>query len=229
MPSPVIYIIEDEKPIADLLAYGLEQQGYEARTAYTGGDGIRLFEQGKPDLLILDWMLPDCSGIDLCHMITERYNIPLIMLTARSHTDDKVQGLEAGADDYITKPFELREVLARIRVILRRVHRAAPTQESGRSEPYTLAQGLLLYTEERLVEREGKEIDLTPKEYELLLYLFRHPHQVFTREALLEQIWGYEYAGDTRTVDTHVQRLRKKLGCASLIQTVFGVGYKFGG
>ncbi len=222
MSNYAVWIIEDEKPIAELLQYGLQQEGYRVRTAFSGSDGLKLFENDRPDLLILDWMLPDCSGVDLCQMITKKYNVPIIMLTARSSMDDKVHGLEAGADDYITKPFELREVIVRIKVILRRIGKS---RDAG-SGPLSF-HGMLLQPEERIVERDGQPIDLTPREYDLLLFLLRRPHQVFTRDVLLEQVWGYDYLGDTRTVDTHIQRLRKKLDMADSIQTVFGVGYKY--
>ena len=217
-----VWIIEDEKPIADLLGYGLQQEGYDVQVAYNGSDGLRMFESGHPDLLVLDWMLPDCNGVDLCRLVTARYNVPIVMLTARSHMDDKVEGLEAGADDYITKPFVLREVIVRIKVILRRIGKARKEESDILTSP-----PLTVYTRERLVHCNGRPVELTPREYDLLVFFLRHPHQVFTRDILLEQVWGYDYLGDTRTVDTHVQRLRKKLELADRIQTVFGVGYKY--
>lgn len=222
MQTQRILIIEDEKPIADLLAYELKQEGFIAYQAQSGADGLELCREVQPDLLLLDWMLPDCSGTDLCRMITQEYNIPIIMLTARSHIEDKVHGLEAGADDYITKPFDLREVLVRIRTILRRVNRAAVSNGDWIS-----CGDLRISATEMTVMRGQTPIDLTPREFQLLLYLIEHPNQVFTRTLLLEQIWDYSYAGDTRTVDIHIQRLRKKCGLARQIQTVFGVGYKY--
>ena len=193
--------------------------------AYTAAEGLRMFAACRPDLLILDWMLPDGSGIDLCRKITEQYNLPIIMLTARSHMDDKVEGLEAGADDYITKPFELREVVVRVKAILRRIGKIR--QQKEKQENILTAPPLRVNTGERLVWCHGRKAELTPREYDLLLYLLEHPHQVFTRDLLLEQVWGYDYLGDSRTVDTHIQRLRKKLDLAEQIQTVFGVGYKY--
>ena len=222
MQTQRILIIEDEKPIADLLAYGLKQEGFIAYQAQTGADGLELCRTVQPDLLLLDWMLPDCSGTDLCRMITQEYNIPIIMLTARSHIEDKVHGLEAGADDYITKPFDLREVLVRIRTILRRVNRATVANSD-----WIACGDLRISATEMTVMRGETAIDLTPREFQLLLYLIEHPNQVFTRTLLLDQIWDYSYAGDTRTVDIHIQRLRKKCGLAHQIQTVFGVGYKY--
>ncbi|MCI8553495.1 MAG: response regulator transcription factor [Clostridiales bacterium] len=217
-----ILIIEDEQPIAELLEYALKQEGYETGIALTGGDGIRLAETERPDMVLIDWMLPDCSGIDLCRMFTRKYRMPILMLTARSRTDDKVQGLEAGADDYITKPFEMREVLMRIKAVLRRVERC-----SGQEKPLSLPGGLCIRPQEMSVTLNGRPVELTPREFELLLYLLHRPGRVLTRAMLLEELWGYEYAGDSRTVDTHIQRLRKKLGSTVNIETVFGVGYKY--
>lgn len=217
-----ILIIEDEEPIAELLEYGLRQEGYETRTALTGGEGIRLAAEEQPDAVLIDWMLPDCSGIDLCRMFTRKYNMPILMLTARSRTDDKVQGLEAGADDYITKPFEMREVLVRIKAVLRRSQRFTEQEK-----PLSLPGGLCVRPQEMTATLDGNPIELTPREFELLLYLLHRPGRVLTRSMLLEELWGYEYAGDSRTVDTHIQRLRKKLGDSMNIETVFGVGYKY--
>lgn len=217
-----ILVIEDEKPIAEILRYGFEKEGFAVSCAHTGGAGLVAVREECPDLVLLDWMLPDLSGVDVCRVLTEEYNIPIVMLTARGNVEDKLYGLESGADDYITKPFDLREVVARARTILRRFekvqeHRTAPLQ----------AGGLEIQEQERAVFRDGKALELTPKEYDLLLYFLKHPRQVFTRMILLEQIWGYDYMGDTRTVDIHVQRLRKKTGLGEKLLTVFGVGYKY--
>lgn len=217
-----LLVVEDEKPIAELLEYGLRQEGYAVRVALSGGEAMRLAAQEPPDLILLDWMLPDCSGLDLCRLFTEKYNRPLILLTARSHMDDKVQGLESGADDYVTKPFEMRELLARVRSVLRRAEKYSRTEP-----PLRLPGGLQVSTQERTVTLQGKPLELTPREFELLVFLLRHPHRVFTREELLEQLWEYPCPVDTRTVDTHIQRLRKKLAGAAAIETVFGVGYKY--
>ena len=222
MERKKIMVIEDEKPIADILKYGFEKEGFEVTCAYTGGSGLEMAEDYAPDMVLLDWMLPDIAGVDVCRMLTERYNLPIIMLTARSNVEDKLYGLESGADDYITKPFDLREVVARVRTILRRFERV---QGIRKEEP--VAEGLTVSEQERMVCRNGEVVELTPKEYDLLLHFLKHPRQVFTRVILLEQIWGYDYAGDTRTVDIHIQRLRRKTGLGDKLVTVFGVGYKY--
>lgn len=228
-----ILIVEDEKPIAEILSYGLTKEGFAVQWAGTGGEGWKQVGTFAPSLVLLDWMLPDVSGVDLCRMITEKYNIPIVMLTARGSIEDKLYGLETGADDYITKPFDLREVTARVKSILRRFEKAGggrdKTETAREEEPCPLQAGgcLRILEREWVVEQGGRRIDLTPKEFELLCYLVKHPRQVFTRAMLLEQIWGYDFEGDTRTVDIHVQRLRKKLGPDVGLKTVFGVGYKY--
>lgn len=222
MEQKRILVIEDEKPIAEILKYGFEKEGFAVACAYRGGTGLETAESFRPHLVLLDWMLPDLSGVDVCRMLTEQYNIPIIMLTARDNVEDKLYGLESGADDYITKPFDLREVIARVRTILRRFDKVQGVQEQSAS-----GEGLTVSEQERMVYRDGEPVELTPKEYELLLHFLKHPRQVFTREILLEQIWGYDYMGDTRTVDIHIQRLRKKADLAAKLITVFGVGYKY--
>jgi len=223
MEDRKILIIEDEKPIADILKYSFEKEGFQVQCAHTGSEGFSYACQEAPDLVLLDWMLPDISGVDVCRMLTERYRIPIIMLTARGTVEDKLYGLESGADDYITKPFDLREVVARVRTILRRFDKAQGTDTGDQ-----LVCGSLTISErEHSVYRDGVLLSLTPKEYELLICFLKHPRQVFTRTALLDQIWGYDFAGDTRTVDIHVQRIRKKAGLEDSLVTVFGVGYKY--
>ncbi|MBB6695152.1 response regulator transcription factor [Cohnella xylanilytica] len=227
MDKTRILIIEDESPIADLLRYGLDKEGFETLAVPSASEGLLETERFRPDLLLLDWMLPDGSGIDVCKQVTATRNIPIIMITAKSDIADKIIGLELGADDYVTKPFDLREVVARVRTLLRRAALASRT-EPGREEPEAVRAGRLEIAErERLVRMDGAPVDLTPKEFDLLLALIRRRGQVFTRTELLDSVWGYDYAGDTRTVDIHIQRLRKKLGASDLIATVFGVGYKF--
>ncbi|KAA6482443.1 response regulator transcription factor [Bacillus swezeyi] len=228
MDKTKILIIEDDEPIADLLSYGLTAEGFQTCTVTSGALGISKLEQFKPDLLLLDWMLPDCSGLDICKMVTENYNIPILMITAKSDITDKVLGLEIGADDYITKPFDLREVVARIRTILRRLEQAHHLNEWETAKENEIRfKNIVMIPEERLVKKDGKTIELTPKEYDLLMTLIDHRGKIYTRSELLEFIWGYDFAGDTRTVDTHIQRLRKKLDASDLITTVFGIGYKF--
>lgn len=223
MDKTKILIIEDEEAIADLLAYGLNKEGFHAAVSGNGTEGLREVERFKPDLLLLDWMLPDMSGLEVCKKVTATANIPIIMITAKSDITDKVLGLEFGADDYITKPFDLREVIARIRTILRRMLQANRPE----AEQVVRFRNIEIIADERQVSKNNEVIDLTPKEFDLLMTLYRYPGKVFTRTELLDFVWGYEYAGDTRTVDIHIQRLRKKLDANELIATVFGVGYKF--
>lgn len=226
MDKVKILIIEDEEAIADLLAYGLNKEGFLTASAHTGADGLKAIEQFQPDLLLLDWMLPDVSGLDICKKVTETRNIPIIMLTAKSDITDKIVGLEFGADDYITKPFDLREVIARIRTILRRMTQAHKPAEEQANEPVRF-KNIEITESERLVRKNNEIVELTPKEFDLLMTLYRHRGKIFTRTELLDFVWGYEYVGDTRTVDIHIQRLRKKLEAGDVIVTVFGVGYKF--
>lgn len=225
MSQTRILIIEDERPIAEILKYEFKKQGFQVTCAYTGGEGVEAAEETKPQIVLLDWMLPDISGVDVCRILTERYNIPIIMLTARNTIDDKLCGLESGADDYITKPFELREVVARVHTILRRYAKAQGVTREA--EPEISPVGLSLSEKERLIYLDGQPLELTPKEYDLLAFFMTHPRQVFTRTVLLDRIWGYDFAGDSRTVDIHVQRLRKKAKLGDSLITVFGVGYKY--
>lgn len=219
-----ILVIEDEKPIADILEYDLKKEGYEVTCAYTGADGLKLTEEAAPHLVLLDWMLPDLSGVDLLKLLTSEYNMPVIMLTARGNIEDKVYGLSCGADDYITKPFDLREVNMRVQTVLRRFKK----MDVKRPEEEGIhIRDMVIYVQERSVIQCGEPVELTPKEFDLLVWLVTHPRFVFTRSRLLDEIWGYDFAGDTRTVDMHIQRLRKKLHAGELIITVFGVGYKY--
>ena len=221
-----ILIIDDEISICELLKINLESEGYQVITAHDGVEGLKKFEAFSPNLLILDLMLPGINGFDICRKVTAESPIPIIMLTAKSDLVDKVLGLELGADDYITKPFHTRELTARVKALLRRV-----SLDSRDNIPKHISNGKLeVYPEHRRVLLAGVELDLSVKEYELLYFLVNHKDQVFSRETLLEKVWGYDFAGDTRTVDVHIQRLRKKLkdelSGEGFIQTVFGVGYK---
>ncbi len=225
MDEKRILIVEDEKPISSILQYGFKKEGFQVACALTGSEALTLVKEFLPHVVLLDWMLPDISGIDVCRMITETLNIPILMLTAKGTVDDKLYGLEAGADDYITKPFDLREVIARVKTVLRRFERAESIADIETME--LVIGDVVIRENERSITKAGKPIDLTPKEFDLYLFLIKNPRQVFTRLNLLEQIWGYDYLGDTRTVDIHVQRLRKKLDLSSCLQTVFGVGYKY--
>lgn len=227
MTNSKILIIEDDAPIADLLSYGLSLEGYETRIASSGADGIQVIQSFQPDLLLLDWMLPDQSGLDICKKVTAEYNIPIFMITAKSDITDKVLGLEFGADDYITKPFDLREVIARIRTILRRVEQSNHRDQNELHTEIIRFHHIEIRPEERLVSKNNYPVELTPKEYDLLMTLVKSPGRTFSRSDLLDVVWGYDFAGDTRTVDTHIQRLRKKLDATDNITTVFGIGYKF--
>ena len=225
MSANKILIVEDDTPIAELLAYRLKKEGYDVGIAGTGARALQMANGAHPDLVLLDWQLPDMSGLEVCRQITNKLHIPIIMVTARNMVEDKVLGLEAGADDYITKPFDLREVVGRVRAILRRF------DKTGRDAPAPealLRSGRLTISErEWAVLLDGERVSLTPKEFELLVFFVRHPRQVFSRDQLLSHVWGYDFEGDSRTVDIHVQRLRKKLDLGGQLLTVFGVGYKY--
>ena len=224
MKNNKILIIEDEVSIADLLKYKLEKEGYVAEAVYTGNEGLKALKRFSPSLLLLDLMLPDMNGLDICRNVTLQYNIPIIMITAKNDIIDKVLGLESGADDYITKPFDFREVIARIKSTLRRMYPENNTIEKTSAQ--IVFQDIVIDNNGRIVYKNGDEIALTPKEYDLLLFLCNNEGRVFTREYLLDVIWGYEFAGDTRTVDVHVRRIRKKLELDKELTTVFGVGYR---
>ncbi|MCX7711994.1 MAG: response regulator transcription factor [Clostridia bacterium] len=220
-----ILVVDDEAPICDLLKINLESEGYEVAIAFDGRDALKKVESFKPDLMILDVMLPEINGFEICKRVTAERPIPIIMLTAKSDLVDKVLGLELGADDYITKPFHPRELIARVKVLFRRI-------SSDKNTPSKILENgpLTLEPDKRQVLLSGAELDLSVKEYDLLYFLLSNLDQVFSREVLLDRVWGYDFAGDTRTVDVHIQRLRKKLKCDNpamdMIHTVFGVGYK---
>jgi two-component system, OmpR family, response regulator VicR len=221
-----ILVVDDEIPICDLLKINLEAEGYEVDTSYDGIDALKKIDSLEPNLLVLDIMLPGMNGFEICKKVIAERPIPIIMLTAKADLVDKILGLEIGADDYITKPFHTRELVARVKALLRRV-----VNEPKNGAPKHLSSGNLhVYPEKRKVTLSGNELDLSTKEYELLCFLMSNIDQVFSREALLEKVWDYDFCGDTRTVDVHVQRLRKKLKdeqeSIEYIQTVFGVGYK---
>lgn len=220
-----ILVVDDEASIVDLIKMELEFEGYQVETAYDGQEAIDKAQSFLPDLIVLDIMLPKASGYDVCKTLTPIMDIPIILLTAKTDIIDKVLGLELGADDYLTKPFDNRELLARIKAHLRRAGRAPIPEKND-----TLIKNgpLTIMSEERMVLLDGTEIHLTPKEFDLLYLLASNPEQVFPRDTLLEKIWGYDYYGDTRTVDMHVQRIRRKVDNqpTKFIQTVFGIGYK---
>lgn len=220
--SDTILIIDDEQRIIDLARMYLEQDGYAVKSATDGLVGYKQVAEIDPALIILDLMLPSMDGLEICRKVRSQSDVPIIMLTARSDDIDKIVGLELGADDYLTKPFNPRELLARVKAILRRTDRkAAPS-----SEVVTIGN-LTIDPDRRVTAVGGKEVDLRMKEFDLLLVLARNPGRVFSRERLLEVVWGYDFAGETRTVDVHVAHLRHKLeGMTPTIETVWGVGYK---
>jgi len=223
-----ILVVEDDRTMAETLAYNLRNEGYQARLAYNGRDAIVAARTEEPDLILLDLMLPEVDGFEVCRTVRASSPVPIIILTARDDEMDRVLGLELGADDYVSKPFSLRELLARVRANLRRVDlsSAAPAaQESLSCEDLEVRLG------PRTVERDGRMIHLLPREFDLLVYLMRNRGIVLSRNRLLEGVWGPDYLGDDRTVDVHVRRLRAKLETdpakPELIETVHGVGYAF--
>lgn len=217
-----VLIVDDEPAIVDLIRINLELEGLETLFCYSGREAVKYAQTFNPDLILLDIMLPDMNGFEVCKTI-QSLNIPIIMLTAKNDIKDKLYGLELGADDYITKPFDGRELIARIKTILRRVDKYNVKEDTN------ITVGLIVInTIERTVQIDGKDIALTPKEFDLLLLFCENQRKVFSRENILELVWGYEFIGDSRTVDMHVQRLRRKLGkCNSYVKTIFGIGYKF--
>jgi DNA-binding response OmpR family regulator len=239
-----ILVVEDDVALSNLLRSHLEAEGYHVLQVFDGPSVLPMVERQRPALILLDWMLPGMDGLAVCRRLRQTYLTPIIMLTARTEEVDQLLGLEVGADDYIAKPFSIRQVLARVRAILRRVeldsqqHRppeTSPAQAAPELSPPAsvvpppLVRGSLhISPEQRSVKLAGQELDLTPKEYELLLLLASHPGWVFKREVLLQQVWGDSYEGFDRTIDNHITRLRKKLGpLGEKIDTVWGVGYRF--
>lgn len=221
-----VLVVEDDKNIQELLQLYLEKEGYSVTVADDGGQGLAKFRAIKPDLVLLDVMMPVMDGWSVCKSIRADSDTPVIMLTAKSDTDDKITGLKAGADDYITKPFEMREVLARIEAVLRRTDRS----ESEKPIRRLTFDKLIIDMDAFELILDGKKVDAPPKEMELLYYLASSPNRVYTRNQLLDEVWGFDYFGDSRTVDVHVKRLREKLEGLSdswCLKTVWGVGYKF--
>lgn len=225
-----IAVIEDEKAISDIIKYNLQKEGYEVHVAYDGEEGLALIKKIKPDLVMLDIMMPKKDGLEVCKIVRQTENMPIIMLTARAEEIDKVLGLELGADDYITKPFSMRELIARIKANLRRV------ESTGNSATvdHLLKEGQLVIDLAKYeVSKNGQVIELTLREFELLKFLWSSKGKVFSREQLLEQVWGYEYYGDVRTVDVTIRRLREKVeddaSKANYVLTKRGVGYYFKG
>ncbi|HJB13541.1 MAG TPA: response regulator transcription factor [Candidatus Oscillibacter excrementigallinarum] len=223
-----ILVVDDEKLLVKGVKFNLENEGYEVECAYDGAAAVEMARNGRYDLIILDVMMPEVDGKEACLRIREFSNVPIIMLTARSEDADKLMGFECGADDYVTKPFNILELKARVRALLRR---AAGAQRT-RGTVLTVGD-LSLNTEERVAIRDGQVVDLTAKEYDLIELLMRNPRRVYSRENLMNVVWGYAYAGDYRTVDVHIRRLREKLeknpAEPEHIMTKWGVGYYFKG
>lgn len=218
-----ILVVEDEQKIADAIAYALTREGYKAKVVYDGNKAMDMISEFLPDAIILDVMLPGMDGYEILKKLSSKGSIGVIMLTAKEDIVNKILGLELGADDYITKPFDMRELLARLKSLLRRIE----SKESSKESKSLQLGGLSIDINKRTAVVNGEHLELTPKEFDLLALLIANPDRVYTRELLLDIVWGMEYIGGTRTVDIHVQRLRKKLGThGNLIQTVHGIGYK---
>ncbi len=224
MNKAKILLVDDDPNIRQLVSLYLKREGFEVEEAQRGDDALKAFKAAAPVLILLDIMLPGMDGWQVCREVRKVSNIPIIMLTAKDETFDKVLGLELGADDYIAKPFEPKELVARIKAVIRRYQSAdAPDKE-------LVFPGLAINISHYTVSYMGRPVEMPPKELELLYFLASHPGAVFTREQLLEQVWGYDFFGDSRTVDVHIKRLREKLDGSELgwnLKTVWGVGYKF--
>lgn len=220
-----IMIVDDDEHIAELISLYLIREGYETKEVYSGTEAVKVFEEYKPNLIMLDIMLPGLDGYGVCREIRKTSNVPIIMLTAKGDTIDKVLGLELGADDYMVKPFEPKELTARVKAVLRRFEKTEPAKDENVLTFDNLEINLSNYT----VKYYGEILNFPPKEFELLYFLAKRPNQVFTRDQLLDKIWGYEYIGDTRTVDVHIKRIREKFDKKDnwSVKTVWGVGYKF--
>lgn len=224
-----ILIADDEQSIREILRIYLENEGYEVVEAEDGADALRKVEYEKPDLVLLDIMMPILDGIEVCRQVRKHHTIPIIMATAKDEDDDRILGLEMGADDYVTKPFNNRELMARVKAVLRRTgaKEEVPVKAKARLE----FEGLIIDVDSYTVTSFGKNVALTTRELELLWHLASNPNKAFSRNQLLEEIWGYSYYSDTRTVDTHIKRIRQKLAIPQEnswdIETVWGLGYKF--
>ncbi|KMY33577.1 MULTISPECIES: response regulator YycF [Lysinibacillus] len=225
-----ILVVDDEKPIADILQFNLIKEGYKVICAYDGDEALEKVEEEQPDLMLLDIMLPKRDGMEVCREVRKKYDFPIIMLTAKGSEIDKVLGLEMGADDYVTKPFSTRELIARVKANMRRLQVVAPTAEEVEEESNEIVVGsLVIQPDAYLVLKRDEAIELTHREFELLHYLGKHIGQVMTREHLLQTVWGYDYFGDVRTVDVTIRRLREKIednpSHPAWIVTRRGVGY----
>ncbi len=226
MSNELILIVDDEKTLVKALTFNLEKEGFQVESAYDGEEALQKIFSLKPDVVVLDLMLPEVDGFEVCRRVRKKLDVPIIMLTARSEDIDKVLGLELGADDYLTKPFNSRELVARIKAILRR---STAHEEDSKKKQIQIGKLQIDLLQHR-VRLEGREINLTSKEFALLSFLALNAGNVYSREQLLEQVWGYEYYGDVRTVDVHIRHLREKIeadpGKPEFIITVWGTGYK---
>ena len=230
MPSKQkILIVDDDENIAELISLYLIKECYETKIVHDGESALQAFPTFSPDLILLDLMLPGIDGYQVCRELRKDTSVPIIMLSAKGEIFDKVLGLELGADDYIIKPFDSKELVARVKAVLRRTTSSAPAVSAGPQGQYVEYPDLVVNLTNYSVICKGRSVEMPPKELELLYFLAASPNQVFTREQLLDHIWGYEYAGDTRTVDVHIKRLREKLDDhpAWQLSTVWGIGYKF--
>jgi len=227
MQNKVILVVDDEKPIADILEFNLKKEGFTVYCAYDGEEALEKVEEVKPDLMLLDIMLPKRDGMEVCREVRKKYDFPIIMLTAKDSEIDKVLGLELGADDYVTKPFGTRELIARVKANLRRHMKVAPEEE--KESNHIIVGNLTIQPDAYLVLKRGETIELTHREFELLHYLSKNIGQVMTREHLLQTVWGYDYFGDVRTVDVTIRRLREKVEDSPShpvwVVTRRGVGY----
>ena len=224
--SEKILVVDDDEKICQILSLYLRSKGYEVFTCQSGSKAITSFEEFSPDLVLLDVMLPGLDGWQVCREIRKKSNVPIIMLTAKGETFDKVLGLELGADDYVVKPFDTKEIIARVKAVLRRIDQNNVPVENKEVVYDKLVVNMTRYE----LKVDGKVIDTPPKELELLFHLASNPNRVYTRDQLLDEVWGFEYYGDSRTIDVHVKRLREKLEGVSpqwSLKTVWGVGYKF--
>ncbi len=220
-----ILVVDDDPNISELISLYLNNEGYETKEVHGGRKALDMFATYSPQLVILDLMLPEMDGYQVCGEIRKTSSVPIIMLTARGDTFDKVLGLELGADDYIVKPFEPKELVARVKAVLRRYDKKEPEQQ----QKQVSYKDLIINQSTYVVTYHGRELEMPPKEFEVLLFLAQHPNQVFTREQLLDKIWGYDFIGDTRTVDVHIKRIREKMTEDDpwSVKTVWGIGYKF--
>ena len=231
MTKQRILVVDDDENIAELISLYLTKECLDTLVVFDGESAIKSFQDYKPNLILLDIMLPGIDGYEVCRQIRKTSNVPIIMLSAKGETFDKVLGLELGADDYIIKPFDSKELVARVRAVLRRFNtNASNSSSASASGEHVTYTDIIINLSNYTVQYKGEKINMPPKELELLYYLASNPNQVFTREQLLDQIWGYEYFGDTRTVDVHIKRIREKLKEDHeewRLATVWGIGYKF--